>query len=54
MGFAGARTSALNAKQAAEAAQIEASSTYERAAAEALAHLSDAVAQMALKMHQDD
>jgi hypothetical protein len=54
MGYAGARTSALNAKKAAEGAQIEAKTTYERAVAEALAHLSDAVAQIALKMHQDD
>ena len=54
MGYAGARTSATNAKKAAEAAQTEASSLYERAVAEALGHLSDAVAQMALKMHQDD
>lgn len=52
MGYAGARTSASNAKMAAEGAQIEAQSTYERAVAESLAHLADAVAQIALEMHQ--
>jgi hypothetical protein len=54
MGFAGARKNALNAQKAADAAQSEASSTYQRAVAEALGHLSEAVAQIALALHQKD
>jgi hypothetical protein len=54
MGFAGARTDAQNAQKAADAAQSAASSAYERAVAEALGHLSQAVAQIALSLHQKD